>query len=352
MGELAPVYSTEKAVGIVLGTGNIGSKLTDNDSQKNLYLSRDGGLNWSIIRQGVYIYEIGDHGAIIVIAQKNAPVDHIEFSWDEGKSWDTLVISEHHLYVENIVIEPNSVSQQFMVYGTYAEGHDGVDEEGMDTVEIEKGNEAFLTYIDFSQMHEPQCKGADSPGTESSDYELWTPHDGRFGDSKCFLGQHKTFVRRKQDSKCYNGEEHEVVTRVEPCTCNDMDFECDIGYARENGSGPCLLEQVKISDAEKQRRQQELWADQCQEFGYYEVSQGYRKVPGNICSGGIDLSPYRYHCTTASYLKSWFSIRGFFWIAVISAICYYGWPVIEAVLLLLPVPDPRDMKAKGAEYMK
>ena len=56
---------------------------------------------------------------------------------------------------------------------------------------------------------------------------------------------------RKQDSKCYNGEEHEVVTRVEPCTCNDMDFECDIGYARENGSGPCLLEQVKISDAEK-----------------------------------------------------------------------------------------------------
>ena len=50
MGELAPVYSTEKAVGIVLGTGNIGSKLTDNDSQKNLYLSRDGGLNWSVIR--------------------------------------------------------------------------------------------------------------------------------------------------------------------------------------------------------------------------------------------------------------------------------------------------------------
>ena len=68
MGELAPVYSTEKAVGVVLGTGNIGSKLTDNDSQKNLFLSRDGGLNWSTIRMGVYIYEIGDHGAIIVIA--------------------------------------------------------------------------------------------------------------------------------------------------------------------------------------------------------------------------------------------------------------------------------------------
>jgi len=84
MGELAPVYSTEKAVGIVLGTGNIGPRLTDNDSQKSLYLSRDGGLNWSTIRTGVHIYEIGDHGALIVIAQKNTPTNHIEFSWDEG----------------------------------------------------------------------------------------------------------------------------------------------------------------------------------------------------------------------------------------------------------------------------
>lgn len=31
---------------------------------------------------------------------------------------------------------------------------------------------------------------------------------------------------------------------------------------------------------------------------------------------------------------------------VIAALCYYGWPVIEAVLLLLPVPDPSDMKDK------
>jgi len=38
----------------------------------------------------------------------------------------------------------------------------------------------------------------------------------------------------------------------------------------------------------------ELIYEQCDEFGYYEISQGYRKVPGNICYGGIDLNPYRY----------------------------------------------------------
>ena len=31
-GQLAPVYSTEKAIGLVMGTGNIGERLTDNDS--------------------------------------------------------------------------------------------------------------------------------------------------------------------------------------------------------------------------------------------------------------------------------------------------------------------------------
>lgn len=241
MGELAPVYSTEKAIGLVLGTGNIGPRLTDNDSQKSLYLSRDGGLNWRVIRQGVHIYEIGDHGALIVIAQKNTPTNHIEFSWDEGQSWDTLTISEHSIFVENIIIEPNSISQQFMVYGTYAEAmDDGEEDPDYDAVVIEKGNSAFLVYLDFSQLHEPQCKGVETAGADDSDYELWTPHDGRFGDTKCFLGMHKTFTRRKQDSKCYNGEEHETVSKIEPCTCNEMDYECDIGYFRAEGQGPCL----------------------------------------------------------------------------------------------------------------
>ena len=258
MGELAPVYSSEKAVGIVLGTGNLGAKLTPNDSQKALFMSRDGGLTWRTIRMGTHIYEIGDHGALIVIARKDGPTNFIEFTWDEGETWEHLQISERDLFVENIIIEPNSISQQFMVYGTYAEHvsgfdyHDDIDMEVDEQVTIEKSNQAFLVYVDFSQLHEPQCKGADNPGTEGSDYELWTPHDGRFGEAKCFLGMHKTFVRRKQESKCYNGEEHETVTRVEPCACNEMDYECDVGYSRADGStGPCLETETRLSDEQK-----------------------------------------------------------------------------------------------------
>jgi len=111
MGKLAPVYSTENAVGIVIGTGNLGRKLTSNDEPKNLYISRDGGLTWRSVRPGSYIYEIGDHGSIIVIAKKNEPVTEIEFSWDEGLTWTSLTVSEVPIYVSNIIIEPDNVSQ-------------------------------------------------------------------------------------------------------------------------------------------------------------------------------------------------------------------------------------------------
>jgi len=37
-------------------------------------------------------------------------------------------------------------------------------------------------------------------------------------------------------------------------------------------------------------------------------------------------------------------------LAIIGAVCYYGWPIIEAVLLLLPIPDPSDLKDKAKSY--
>lgn len=103
---------------------------------------------------------------------------------------------------------------------------------------------AIIT-MDFAGLHEPQCQGAERPGESGSDYELWTPNDGRHGSTdKCFMGQQVQYVRRKQDSECYNGEELEKKILRNFCTCSDVDYECDVGYEKTEGSTRC----VKIND--------------------------------------------------------------------------------------------------------
>jgi hypothetical protein len=39
-------------------------------------------------------------------------------------------------------------------------------------------------------------------------------------------------------------------------------------------------------------------------------------------------------------------------LCVMAAIVYYGWPIIEAILVILPIPDPKDIKSLLAAWMR
>lgn len=195
-----------------------------------------------------------------------------------------------------------------------------------------------MTYLDFSSLHTQQCQGVDNAGATTSDYELWSPNDGRHGTgSNCFLGQQVTYVRRKQQSQCFNGEDLERVTHREPCACTEMDYECDWGYSRPIGStGQCKLD---FEPAVWEEKRKQRVSEQCEEYGVYEVTQGYRKVPGNICTSGLQLAPAVYKCTGFSV----FSLRGAFLLCALAGLLFYGWPFVEAFLILLPLPDPKSL---------
>lgn len=66
--KFGPFYSTESSVGIIMGTGNLGKYLALKEDQANTYLSRDGGLTWFEVKKGSHIYEIADHGGLILLA--------------------------------------------------------------------------------------------------------------------------------------------------------------------------------------------------------------------------------------------------------------------------------------------
>jgi hypothetical protein len=180
-----------------MAVGNEGEEMEKLKTDRiNTYLSRDGGITWAEVMKGPHIYEFGDHGGLIVMAKNMEPTREISYTLNEGKTWHTIDISSTPLDITNIIIEPQSISQEFVVYGSYY-SKDDPEPRGV------------VVTLDFKDLHEPQCVGADRPGDPESDYELWTPYDGRHGDNKCFMGQQVTYIRRKQDSECFNGEELE-----------------------------------------------------------------------------------------------------------------------------------------------
>jgi hypothetical protein len=89
-GMYAPPYSQDSAVGLILAVGNLGTKLKSSSDEMSTYLSRDGGLNWDEVHKGPYIYELGDHGALIVMAKHMIATQDILYSYNEGKTWNEL----------------------------------------------------------------------------------------------------------------------------------------------------------------------------------------------------------------------------------------------------------------------
>jgi hypothetical protein len=115
-----------------------------------------------------------------------------------------------------------------------------------------------------------------------------------------------------------------------------MDYECDYGFTREfNSKGICQLEvDPDIWEKSIDFRQEE----QCKDLGYYEVSQGYRKIPGNICIDGLQVAPYRYSCGLIDTLRKFFSSFTGFVCLILMAILVYLLSIANLHALCKKIP--------------
>lgn len=285
--EFPPYYSVDSAAGIIIGNGNVGKYLNLDHESTSTFLSRDGGLNWFEIRKGSHIYEIGDHGALILIADDQNPTREIYYSWDEGLTFETLKISEEKFLIKNIIIEPSSTSQHFVIYG---ESH-------------KKGNtKGIVIGVDFTGLHEPQCRNPDNPDSTDSDYEKWSPNDGRAGHD-CLMGHKTIYIRRKREAQCYNGLMFERKTIVEHCDCTENDYECDFGFARAGPGEPCVSIKKQANEGSS-NESPEMYTPPPNCHGYFKISRGYRKVPGNTCINGVKFDPIMIPCPYSGIFAS------------------------------------------------
>ena len=104
------------------------------------------------------------------------------------------------------------------------------------------------------------------------------------------MGKRIEIVRRKREAECYNGENFDRQFFVKNCECTAKDFECDVGYFRnENNVCNPIDSYASISDV-------------CDDELYIEMSTGYRKIPGNTCINGVsnELEPQKIMCSSGS----------------------------------------------------
>ena len=81
----------------------------------------------------------------------------------------------------------------------------------------------------------------------------------------------------------------------------------------------------------------------CEAEGHYFKNQGYRKIPGDECHGGTQYDQKKHPCGAFSSMGESFSrvhIQKIFLGTLLVAAIYYGWPIIEAIFIILPIPDP------------
>jgi len=115
--KFGPFYGAKEATGVLIATGNVGDYLSVRKDEVNTYLSRDGGLTWNEIIKGSTMYEIGDHGGLIVAADDQEATNHVHYTWDEGLTFEKFKFSDSLVEVDNIIVEPLNSDTSFVLHG-------------------------------------------------------------------------------------------------------------------------------------------------------------------------------------------------------------------------------------------
>ncbi|SMQ45937.1 unnamed protein product [Zymoseptoria tritici ST99CH_3D7] len=252
-------YSSPSAVGLMMGTGNVGEYL-GYKKEADTFITRDGGVTWYMVAEGNWMWEYGDHGSILVIVKEGEPTKSVQYSLDEGRSWKEHEIGEE-MVVSAITTVPSDTSRNFLLWGKI-------------------GSSLATINMDFSGMKERStlCK-LDEQNPKADDYDLWSPSHP-LSENNCLFGHVAEYHRKRPDHDCYNGKGFPHLHNIaQNCSCTREDFECDYNYERHH-NGECVL----VSGLEKPDP-----AAVCKknpnQIEYYDIT-GYRRIPLSTCEGG------------------------------------------------------------------
>jgi len=123
-----------------MAVGNVGESLAPY-TESDTFLSRDAGFTWEEVHKDAHLWEFGDSGSILVMANDEEPTDHILFSTDEGLNWREYKFTNEKIRVRFIVTVPSDTSRRFILMGQYPRSFGSV-----------------AVHIDFTELTTKQCE--------------------------------------------------------------------------------------------------------------------------------------------------------------------------------------------------
>ncbi|KAI1154791.1 hypothetical protein F4825DRAFT_146362 [Nemania diffusa] len=250
-------YSSESAIGLMFGIGNVGPIL-GNAKDADTFMTQDAGLSWKEVKKGSWTWSFGDQGSIVVLAQSNTKTKSVSYSLDRGETWQDKEFHDSEVTITDITTLRSGSSRNFLLWG-------------------HKGKELFTINLDFSGLSDRPCIH-DKKDPEKSDYELWSP-EHPLQPHGCLFGHRNRYLRKKKDRACYNEQKLQLVYDFETCECTRQDYECDYNYELDNHNYCSLVDGLRPKDPEQVCR------DNPETIEYYEPT-GLRRIPLTTCKGG------------------------------------------------------------------
>lgn len=262
-------FSSASAVGFMMGVGNVGEYLEEFD-KCSTFISRDGGITWKEIKKGVYMWEYGDRGTILVLVSAEKATNKLHYSLDEGDSWHDYKFTDDSIRVLDLATVPSDTSRKFLIFG--------------------KDDQKTVSFsIDFSNIHKRQCQ-LDLDNPSNDDFDYWSPKHPSTVDN-CLFGRETKYLRRAiGHDDCFIGsaplKEGFKVSRN--CSCTRKDYECDYNFFRDSDDTCKLVKGLSPSDRRK---------EVCKKKNAFEYSEptGYRKIPLSTCVGGKNFDTWKVH---------------------------------------------------------
>lgn len=262
-------FSSTSATGMLIGVGNVGEYLNEYE-KSSTFISRDGGITWKEIKKGVYMWEYGDRGTILVLVNVDDATDSLIYSLDEGDTWNDYKFAKEPINVLDLATVPSDTSRKFLIFG--------------------KNNRKTISYsVDFTNIHKRQCQ-LDLDNPNDDDFEYWSPKHP-FTPDNCLFGRETRYLRRAiGHNDCFIGSAplKEGFKVIRNCSCTRRDYECDYNFFRDTDDTCKLVSGLSPSD-----RKNEI----CKKENAFEYSEstGYRKIPLSTCVGGKQYDTWKVH---------------------------------------------------------